>query len=79
MRRIACTISVLACALWVRAAAASAPSSYVDLSDSLVGEYEHQAPQAGGISPLFGMAVSAILVAAIIAASLIPSKRGHQD
>ncbi|MCP4759679.1 MAG: hypothetical protein GY876_09515 [Planctomycetes bacterium] len=77
MRRTVCIITTLACASWVQTALATAGSS--DLANRLVGDYVPQNPQSGGLSPLFGLGISILLVAAIVSASLIPSKRGHQD
>jgi hypothetical protein len=34
---------------------------------------------SGGPSPLWGLALSLLLALAVVAVSLLPSKRGHQD
>ncbi len=77
MRRTAFFMIVLACMALARPAWAAASGAGLD--SRTIGEYKQQDPQSGGISPLFGMTVSVLLVAAIVSASLIPSKRGHQD
>jgi hypothetical protein len=40
---------------------------------------ELTAVPSGGPSPLWGLAISMLLALAVVAVSLIPSKRGHQD
>jgi hypothetical protein len=43
------------------------------------GDPDLTAVPSGGPSPLFGLAISLLLALAVIAVSLMPSKRGHQD
>lgn len=40
---------------------------------------ELTAVPSGGPSPLWGLALSLMLAMAVVAVSIIPSKRGHQD
>jgi hypothetical protein len=40
---------------------------------------EFTAVPSGGPSPLWGLGASLLLALAVVAVSLLPSKRGHQD
>ncbi len=43
------------------------------------GGLELPSVPSGGPSPLWGLTLSLLLALAVLAASLLPSKRGHQD
>jgi len=81
MRRLVPIVSIML----LQVVSAGAASTYSQNLQGLIARQSEDglipmpSSPSGGLSPLWGMALSLFLVVCVLAISLMPSKRGHQD